>query len=35
MTTADWQYDPAPNQWVHPETHIVINDEDMPGELRP
>lgn len=31
----DWKYNAPPNQWQHPETGIVINDEDMPNELRP
>ena len=32
---ADWQYDALHEQWEHPETGIVIFDEDMPWELKP
>lgn len=33
--TADFQHDALPNQWVHPETGVRINCEDMPPELTP
>jgi hypothetical protein len=32
---ADFKYIRGANQWVHPETGVRINDEDMPWELKP
>jgi hypothetical protein len=31
----DFQYEIIPNRWVHPETNVLIMDEDMPLELLP
>ena len=31
----DWQYQPLPNAWHHPQTNVTVYDEDMPDELRP
>lgn len=31
----DFQHDAMPHQWVHPETSVRINCEDMPDELLP
>ena len=35
MRYLDYNYDPETDQWVHPETGVAINDEDMPWELMP
>jgi len=32
---ADFWYDAPRARWVHPETGVVIDDADMPGELVP
>lgn len=31
----DYELDRLPLQWVHPETGVRINAEDMPEELKP
>lgn len=31
----DWRHWPLPNRWWHPISQAVIDDEDMPDELRP
>lgn len=31
----DWRYLLQPNHWFHPESRVVIRDEDMPEELKP
>lgn len=31
----DFRYDWLPNRYVHPETGVTINGEDMPPELLP
>lgn len=33
--SADWDLDYLRLIWRHPETRILILDEDMPWELRP
>lgn len=35
MTTDGWLWDAERNEWWHPETCVVILDEDMPWELVP
>lgn len=31
----DYRYEQLRNWWTHPETGVIITDEDMPTELRP
>ncbi|RHA38716.1 hypothetical protein [Cellulomonas rhizosphaerae] len=31
----DWAYMWLPSVWWHPQSHVVITDEDMPAELIP
>lgn len=32
---ADFEHNALTLRWSHPETDVVINDEDMPDELLP
>ena len=33
--SGDFRYVAMPNWWLHPESDVIILDEDMPEELRP
>jgi hypothetical protein len=35
VAEVDFAYDAPRNRWRHPETGVVIDDEDMPAELVP